>query len=531
MKTPGGQGVVLVALWLAVVVCSLATRPLFPVDETRYLAVAWEMWQRQDFLVPWLNGQPYSDKPPLLFWLIHLVWSVTGVEGWSARLVAPVLSLCALYLVRRLAAGLWPDAGPGTGRCAVWLTFANLFWLLFLPLVQFDLLLVDAALLAWTGLLRAPSRPVSGWTLTGLAIGLGVLAKGPVILVFVLPPLLLAPLWLDGETKPNPLPWRWYAGGALSVALGAGIALAWAMPAGDEGGAAYRTAIFWGQSTGRIVDAFAHRSPWWSYVWMLPLLCVPWLAWPRLWRAVLRAPAGGSQGDRFVLAVLLPALLIFSAISGKQVKYLLPLLPLIALWLARRAARNAQATVVSDRWFLAALPAAAAALILVVPAFAARAAWLGDVSPYWALPPVAVAVACGLWRPANLEDAARALALVAVAIVVVLNLAVAPAARASFDLGEISRRIGTLQARGVPVAYLGRYQGQFHFPGRLRQPVAALTAEPARDAWVAAHPQGYLVEYRRSAGEAAPADLFSRPWRGGRLVLWPAGRFAAAGVH
>ena len=35
---------------------SLALRPLFPVDETRYIAVAWEMWEQREFLVPHLNG-------------------------------------------------------------------------------------------------------------------------------------------------------------------------------------------------------------------------------------------------------------------------------------------------------------------------------------------------------------------------------------------------------------------------------------------------------------------------------------------
>ncbi|MDP1533672.1 MAG: dolichyl-phosphate-mannose--protein mannosyltransferase, partial [Rubrivivax sp.] len=47
----------------------LSTRPLSPIDETRYVGVAWEMWLRGDFLVPFKNGEPYSHKPPLLFWM------------------------------------------------------------------------------------------------------------------------------------------------------------------------------------------------------------------------------------------------------------------------------------------------------------------------------------------------------------------------------------------------------------------------------------------------------------------------------
>src|ERR1041384_413331 len=60
-----------VAAWALVVGAALAFRPLLPVDETRYAAVGWEMWLRRDLLVPHLNGVPYSDKPPLLFWLFQ----------------------------------------------------------------------------------------------------------------------------------------------------------------------------------------------------------------------------------------------------------------------------------------------------------------------------------------------------------------------------------------------------------------------------------------------------------------------------
>ncbi|HEY3011669.1 MAG TPA: hypothetical protein VGJ36_02890, partial [Gemmatimonadales bacterium] len=54
-----------VILWGILVAVALAVRPLLPVDETRYLSVAWEMWRRGDWLVPYLNGSPYTDKPPL----------------------------------------------------------------------------------------------------------------------------------------------------------------------------------------------------------------------------------------------------------------------------------------------------------------------------------------------------------------------------------------------------------------------------------------------------------------------------------
>jgi 4-amino-4-deoxy-L-arabinose transferase-like glycosyltransferase len=88
MSPAARRGLALVVLWAAVVLGGLLTRPAWPIDETRYLAVAWEMWNHGEFLVPHLNGAPYSDKPPLLFWLIEAGWRVFGVHEWWGR-VAP----------------------------------------------------------------------------------------------------------------------------------------------------------------------------------------------------------------------------------------------------------------------------------------------------------------------------------------------------------------------------------------------------------------------------------------------------------
>ena len=55
-------------LWFLLTI-SIFLRTPTPIDETRYLSVAWEMWLRQDFLVPYLNGETYSHKRDLQFYL------------------------------------------------------------------------------------------------------------------------------------------------------------------------------------------------------------------------------------------------------------------------------------------------------------------------------------------------------------------------------------------------------------------------------------------------------------------------------
>ena len=68
--------------WGLAVLVALNFRPPLPVDETRYLAVAWDMWREGHYLVPHLNGDPYSHKPPMLFWLMTAGWHLFGVNDW-----------------------------------------------------------------------------------------------------------------------------------------------------------------------------------------------------------------------------------------------------------------------------------------------------------------------------------------------------------------------------------------------------------------------------------------------------------------
>src|SRR5689334_12374659 len=91
-----------IALGFVLLVPLVFVLPPLPIDETRYLAVAWEMHTSGDFLVPHLNGELYSQKPPLLFWLINAGWLVTGVHAWTARAMTLLCSIASLFLLASL---------------------------------------------------------------------------------------------------------------------------------------------------------------------------------------------------------------------------------------------------------------------------------------------------------------------------------------------------------------------------------------------------------------------------------------------
>ena len=518
-NAPGDAGArwgLLLFYWLILLASALLLRPLIPVDETRYLSVAWEMWRNGDFLVPHLNGETYAHKPPLLFWLMHAGWWLFGVNETWPRLIAPLLSLACLYLVQLLARRLWPGERQIASR-APWVLFGTFVWLIFYTLVQFDMLLVFCTLLGMLGLLDAGRGRVSGWWLLTLAMGLGLLAKGPVILLHLLPVALLGPLWVFEKRET----WgKWYGALFLCVFGGAAMVLVWAVPAAMEGGEEYRNAIFWGQTANRVVNSFAHREPWWWYLPMLPVLLLPWSLWPEVWKSVGRLRLFREDaGLRFLLSWIVPTLILFSLVSGKQIKYLLPLLPALSLliaWLLRRFRQQDGKRL--DLGVLMLLLAGGVLLGLpqLVPEDAAW--WIREISPLWGVLLLVLGGVAILLPAQYLPGGVIRIASAAVLILLCVQPALMNAAGDAYDLQQISQQIRKYQEQGRKLAYIGKYHGQFNFLGRLQEPVKRLSTRTV-PAWAREHPQGLVVIYDIDNELPLKDTVYAQNYRGSRKAL------------
>jgi len=322
----------LVLLFLAAVLF----RPLIPIDETRYMTVAWEMFLHRGWFEPLtMNFEPYHHKPPLLFWLINLSWSVFGISRWAALVPVFVAAMGCVYLTGLLGRLLFP--GPLHDQQRPWLiTIGSVPFLIYGTLVMFDIMLCVFVLMSLTGtVLYARSRRTSHALVTGIFLGLGVLTKGPVAYLYVLPPLLLAPVWHRDFDRAV----SWYAGCLLIVAVSLLPILGWLIPVLKTSSDDFAFWLIWNQTAGRITGNFdaAHSRPVYFYLPILPLFFMPWLFLPAFWRGLreLKGRMAQDEGLCFLLAWLLPVIAAFSLISGKQPHYLVPLLPGVVLLSAR----------------------------------------------------------------------------------------------------------------------------------------------------------------------------------------------------
>lgn len=507
------------ALWCALLLPLAILFPPIPIDETRYLTAAWEMFNSGQWLVPTVNGAWYSDKSPLLFWLIAGGWKIVGVHTWVARIEALIVALCMLLTLRRLAARLGMQArGADT---AMWLLAGCLGFTVFSTAIMFDLLLSLCVLGALHALLDLDEHGwMRGTVALGVTIGLGILAKGPVMLLHVVAVALLAPLW-SGTARSHKA--RWYIALLAGFLIGIVIALCWLLPAAWYAGPSYWQPLL-DKITGRIAKSFAHNRPWWWYLPLAPVLLLPWLltlrapraAWVGLWR---------GRFGRFVWCWWVVPFAAFCAISGKQIHYLLPLLPAWALagaWLLQQTGARLRPLLFG---LLAML---AAAGIAVLPWQAAKSfGYPAQPAIAW-LALVALIVAIGVWCAWGRD--ARGLALSATALVSATMLAGALAYLPALDVRPEAAFVKSeLQAR-VPIAHIEWHNGLFGYTGRLHRPLPWIPRAQVL-AWCHAHPNGILLTSDRSAEPAGATPFRTWPYflsGGHRIAAWRAASILAA---
>ena len=357
-------------LWLALIcwlafIQGLGALGLMDKTEALFVEVGHQMLQRDDWVTPWWNGQPFFDYPVWGYWMVALSFRWLGVSEGAARLpvalAASAVVVATFLLLWRLAPAIepigrrWLRAALGAGVLAT-----TPGWIGWGRSSTTDMFLSSAITLALYGFLLAHHAPTStgqgrlGRGVMALFAGIAVLAKGPVGLL--LPALVVVGfLLLSGSWR------RWLSPGPLlaMAALFLGVVLPWYTAAARVDGQAFLGGFLGFSNLQRFTSVlYAHPGPPWFYLPWLLLLLFPWslflpAAIGRLkfwklnsWRAVplqgTGSPAGGVQAPwphptslpLFLLLWLAVVVGFFSAAATKLPGYILPAVPAGALLLA-----------------------------------------------------------------------------------------------------------------------------------------------------------------------------------------------------
>lgn len=511
-------------LALLAVVAALATRTAWPTDETRFLAIAWEMWARHDLLVPHLNGSPTSVAP-MFFWLVQLGWSAAGVQEWWPRLIPALFMLASLFIAPRVAALLWPSEEPWARRVP-FVLLGSFYWLASTTLLTPDFLTVFFTLLAVHALLWMwRTRDQRVWLLLGLELGLGLLASGSLILLYVLPIALLAPLWTGGTRT---MPWSyWYADLFKAVVLAFGIFALWFVPAAARVKVATLAPLLSAPFASHALDLYDGARPWWWLLVLLPAVAFPWSLWPlpwvRLWD-IRREPI--SNGLTFCMLWGTVTVAVFLLSPVRQPQLLLPLAPaffLAAAWLVLddRLEKHDHSRLATSMVFPLMLLGGVLAVLPKLP----RVEFLPDVlwqlSPFVGAAIIVVGVAAGSLPLPSLSQRVTNMTVTVSVLTTLALLALGWQFNDRHHVQAAAQKIASAQQQGQTVAHVGPYTGQFHFHGRLSHPLVQVSASEA-ETWVIAHPDAIVVTtvenwQPRTAGTT---PLFDQEYTDTRLRLW-----------
>ncbi len=317
------------ALWLLALFPLLGwwTYGLMDLDEGFYGAVVAEMNRRGEWITPFYSGEPWFEKPILLYWIAKPCLALFG-EWVGPRLPSILATFATLGMLFVFAKRHF---GTAAGPAAVLTLCAAPLFAITGRMMLTDPLLVacltGAFLTFWESLVGAPK-----WRLaTAALLGLSILAKGPVGAGL----FAIVALWTYVRQPALRPRYRGYWG--VGTLLLFGLIATWYGPAYLANGERFVSEFLIEQNLGRFAGGDqAHRVPGLLpnllfYVPILFLGLLPWGFWlPAAWPRRSADPL-----LRYLAAWAITVFAFFTLSGTKLPHYILPALPPLALLLAR----------------------------------------------------------------------------------------------------------------------------------------------------------------------------------------------------
>jgi len=238
-------------------------------DAGKYATVAKEIFQNGNYINLTVHGQPYDQKPPLLFWLGAIGFSIGGISNFWFKLPVLLLVFAGFYWAYRLGESLY---NKRVGMFSAIFLFFSLIYSMYSMDIHTDTPFQAFITLAlWQLFEFIKTRKNKNWIIGFIAIGLSMLCKGPlggVIVAFA----VLGHILLKKDFR-SLLDYRWYLGSILAFIVVSPALIGLWNQFGWEG----IRFFFWENNVGRMTGSYVHATndPIF-YVHTLMYLLLPW---------------------------------------------------------------------------------------------------------------------------------------------------------------------------------------------------------------------------------------------------------------
>lgn len=313
-------------------------------DEGVYAEVSRAMFERNEPVIPELNGEGFFEKPPMLYWAQMLGYKWFGITPLGARFVNGIAALATLAVFYFGAAR---PLGRRTAFQATLVLGSSIIFLYLARVAMTDmfltLFLVSSLVISWYGVERflADGTGAPLFWCGCLAAGLAMLSKGAIGALF---PVLTAFIYLISIGKPLLLfRKKWLIPGTFILVI---TGFSWYLLLGffHPDGFDFMKELFIRHHLGRFSSTMeGHGGPFFYYLIVLVVGFMPWSGYLLL--SFFRLPLT-TKGDpalrylRLFTIFSLLVLLFFSAAATKLPNYILPALPGFALLVTNLFARQ-----------------------------------------------------------------------------------------------------------------------------------------------------------------------------------------------
>jgi 4-amino-4-deoxy-L-arabinose transferase-like glycosyltransferase len=363
-KHPLLHCILLSATFFAAIAPTLTWQEFTGGMENFNVATAIETVRDGHWLLPYLQGEPRTKKPPLTQWITALGLMSSQSRPWGARwpsLVMASLTLPAVYELGRII------GGRRLALLSAVICGSSFLFLKFAHMASYDVQLTLWVTLCNLGIALAIFRErwAIGFTIAGISLGLALLTKVPVAILQTVAPVLA---WRGWQRRKNREPRFRTDGQEIAIAAFAAIAVALAISLPWTIWVMRKLpglpTQWMGEVTLSVESKFEQRFGWHSYLVLIPEM-FPWLLWfgAGLWLA-FKAKVLNSR-IQVVFFWLLAPIVAMTFFPERRDRYLLPMIgpaAIVSAWAMLRLlgpihnrAAGAGQTLINLQWGMLAL--------------------------------------------------------------------------------------------------------------------------------------------------------------------------------
>ncbi len=316
----------LVLLWAAIYLPGLGT-PEFRGEEAHRTLPAVRMLEKGEWMMPYIAGEPYFNKPPGINWLVAASYMITGVQNeWSSRLVS-VVGILGFVTLAMFGPGRFLTEGGRVLTAVIYMTAIGLVDKgRQIEIESIFVTLTCAAVLWWMGAFSLKWKGPGLWLVPGLLIGYGMLVKGPPILLFFYAVILSVAIYTKRWTSVLSI---WHG---IAILILIGMNYGWAY----LGPMQYSQEEMAGTLTGDILLRFLPKSfgYWAENIFESLYSFAPWIFFlPVLWDRQIIGKFDGEQASFFRGARMgmIIGYLVIMLMPQTETRYVLPVYGIAAI--------------------------------------------------------------------------------------------------------------------------------------------------------------------------------------------------------